>query len=72
MAPASPGSVLQADGVTIVPARRAPDMLRVLPPTLGPERVAGLPTEPGFGSRRHLTAGTKVAAHLICVVAWYA
>jgi hypothetical protein len=32
--------LLQADGVTIVPARRVPDLLQALPPILGPERVA--------------------------------
>jgi hypothetical protein len=37
-----PWGRLQADGVTIVPARRVPDLLQALPPTLGPERVAWL------------------------------
>jgi hypothetical protein len=37
-----PWGVLQADGVTIVPARRVPDLLQALPPVLGPERVAWL------------------------------
>jgi Nuclease-related domain len=37
-----PWGVLQADGVTIVPARRVPDLLQALPPMLGPERVAWL------------------------------
>jgi Nuclease-related domain len=37
-----PWSVLQADGVTIVPARRLPDLLQALPSILGPERVAWL------------------------------
>jgi hypothetical protein len=37
-----PWSYLQADGVTIVPARRVPDLLQALPPLLGPERVAWL------------------------------
>jgi hypothetical protein len=37
-----PWSLLQADGVTIVPARRVPDLLQALPPTLAPERVAWL------------------------------
>jgi hypothetical protein len=32
----------QADGVTIAPARGVPDLLRALPPILGPERVAWL------------------------------
>jgi hypothetical protein len=34
--------VLQADGVTIVPARRLPDLLGALPPVFGPERIAWL------------------------------
>ena len=33
---------LDTDGVTVVPARRVPDLLRALPPILGPERVAWL------------------------------
>jgi len=37
-----PWGMLQADGVTIVPARRVPDLLQTLPPTLGPERVVWL------------------------------
>jgi hypothetical protein len=37
-----PWGMLQADGVTIVPVRRVPDLLQTLPPTLGPERVAWL------------------------------
>jgi hypothetical protein len=37
-----PWGLLQADGVTIVPARRLPDLLQALPPMLGPERVAWL------------------------------
>jgi hypothetical protein len=39
---AVPGGLLQAEGVTIVPARRVPDLLQALPPMLGPERVAWL------------------------------
>jgi hypothetical protein len=39
---AVPWGVRQADGVTIVPARRVPDLLQALPPILGPERVAWL------------------------------
>jgi hypothetical protein len=39
---AVPWGCLQADGVTIVPARRVPDLLQALPPVLGPERVAWL------------------------------
>jgi hypothetical protein len=37
-----PRGLPQADGVTIVPARRLPDLLQALPPILGPERVAWL------------------------------
>jgi hypothetical protein len=37
-----PWGCLQADGVTIVPARRVPDLLQALPARLGPERVAWL------------------------------
>ncbi len=37
-----PWGRLQADGVTIVPARQVPDLLQSLPPILGPERVAWL------------------------------
>ena len=37
-----PWGALRADGVTIVPARRLPDLLQILPPVLGPERVAWL------------------------------
>jgi hypothetical protein len=37
-----PWGVLRAEGVTIVPARRLPDLLWALPPVLGPERVAWL------------------------------
>jgi Nuclease-related domain len=37
-----PWGLLRADGVTIVPARRLPDLLQALPPMLGPERVAWL------------------------------
>ena len=37
-----PWGVVQADGVTIVPARRMPDLLQALPRILGPERVAWL------------------------------
>jgi hypothetical protein len=33
---------VQADGVTVVPARRLPDLLQALPPILGPEQVAWL------------------------------
>jgi hypothetical protein len=39
---AVPWGRLEVDGVTIVPARRMPDLLRALPPILGPERVAWL------------------------------
>ena len=37
-----PWGLLQADGVTVVPARRVPGLLQALPPMLGPERVAWL------------------------------
>jgi hypothetical protein len=37
-----PWGALRAEGVTIVPARRLPDLLCALPPVLGPERVAWL------------------------------
>jgi Nuclease-related domain len=37
-----PWGRLEADGVTIVPARRLPDLLQALPSILGPERVAWL------------------------------
>jgi hypothetical protein len=37
-----PWGCLQADGVTVVPARRVPDLLQTLPPILGPEWVAWL------------------------------
>ena len=37
-----PWGALRAEGVTVVPARRLPDLLCALPPILGPERVAWL------------------------------
>jgi hypothetical protein len=37
-----PWGQIHTDGVTVVPARRLPDLLQALPPTLGPERVAWL------------------------------
>jgi hypothetical protein len=37
-----PWGALRAEGVTVVPARRLPDLLCLLPPVLGPERVAWL------------------------------
>jgi Nuclease-related domain len=37
-----PWGQVQADGATVVPARRLPDLLQALPPILGPERVAWL------------------------------
>ena len=37
-----PWELLRAEGVTIVPARRLPDLLCALPPVFGPERVAWL------------------------------
>jgi Nuclease-related domain len=39
---AVPWGLLQADGVTIVPARQMPALLQALPAMLGPERVAWL------------------------------
>jgi hypothetical protein len=37
-----PWGRVQADGVTVVPARRVSDLLQALPPILGPERVTWL------------------------------
>jgi Nuclease-related domain len=37
-----PWGALRSEGVTVVPARRLPDLLWALPPVLGPERVAWL------------------------------
>jgi hypothetical protein len=37
-----PWGLVRAESVTIVPARRVPDLLQALPPRLGPERVAWL------------------------------
>jgi hypothetical protein len=37
-----PWGQVPADGATVVPARRVPDLLYALPPILGPERVAWL------------------------------
>jgi hypothetical protein len=37
-----PWGHLQADGVTVLPARRLTDLLQALPPILGPERVVWL------------------------------
>jgi hypothetical protein len=37
-----PWGALRAEGATVVPARRLPDLLQALPPVLGPERVAWL------------------------------
>jgi hypothetical protein len=37
-----PWDRLRVDGVTVASARRVPDLLRALPPILGPERVAWL------------------------------
>jgi hypothetical protein len=45
-----PWGCLEADGVTIVPARRVPDLLQALPSILGPSGWPGWPTEPGCGS----------------------
>ncbi len=40
--PSVPWGALRAEGVTIVPARRLPDLLGALPPVLRPERMAWL------------------------------
>jgi Nuclease-related domain len=37
-----PRGLLRAEGITVVPARRLPDLLQGLPPVFGPERVAWL------------------------------
>jgi hypothetical protein len=37
-----PWGQVRTDGVTVVPARRVPDLLQASPPILGPERVAWL------------------------------
>jgi hypothetical protein len=37
-----PWGCLETDGVTVFPARQVPDLLRVLPPVLGPEQVVWL------------------------------
>jgi Nuclease-related domain len=37
-----PWGALRAEGITVVPARRLPDLLQALSPILGPERVAWL------------------------------
>jgi hypothetical protein len=37
-----PWGRIQADGVTVVPARRVPDQLEALPPILGADRIAWL------------------------------
>jgi hypothetical protein len=52
-----PWGLVRAEGVTIVPARRVPDLLQALPPRLGPEpgRLAGRPSPAAVPSRR-LTA----------------
>ena len=39
---AVPWGRVDTDRVAVVPARRVPDLLRALPPILGPERVAWL------------------------------
>jgi hypothetical protein len=33
---------VDTDGVTVIPARRVPELLQAMPPILGPERVAWL------------------------------
>jgi hypothetical protein len=37
-----PWGRVHSDGATVVAARRVPELLQALPPTLGPERVAWL------------------------------
>jgi hypothetical protein len=37
-----PGGALRTEGVTVIPARRLPDLLCALPPVLAPERTAWL------------------------------
>jgi hypothetical protein len=39
---AVPWGRVDTDGVTVIPARRLPELLGALPPILGPERVASL------------------------------
>ena len=46
-----PWGRLQADGVLVAPAQRVPDLLRALPPLLGPERVAWLADRARLGFR---------------------
>ena len=45
-----PWGLLQADGVTILPARRLPGLLGGCRRGLGPSGWPGWPTEPGCGS----------------------
>jgi hypothetical protein len=47
---AVPWGRVDTDGVTVVPARRLPDLLLALPPVLGPERVAWPADRAGSGS----------------------
>lgn len=56
-----PWGRVDTDGVTVVPARRVPDLLRGLPPILGPERVPGWPTGPACASPRciHKSVGRR-------------
>jgi Nuclease-related domain len=70
-----PWGLLQADGVTIVPAQRVPELLQELPPMLGPERVARLASRPSPAAipRRGLRGphGHAVEARLVLVgFAW--
>ena len=37
-----PWGQMQAEGITVIPARKVPDLLQALSPTLGPERVSWL------------------------------
>jgi hypothetical protein len=45
-----PWGHVHTDGAAVVPARRVPELLQALPPTLGPSRSPGWPTEPACGS----------------------
>jgi hypothetical protein len=40
------------NGVPVLPARRLPNMLRILPPVLGPERVTALADQVRIRFRR--------------------
>jgi hypothetical protein len=62
-----PWGALRAEGVTLVPARRLPDLLQGLPPVLGPERVAWLADRgPAAVPPRHLTARITMGRTRYC------